>query len=300
MKVFDHIAIIYNPKSTGDAPKLAKDLADSINGHFEVIQKKATLYPTKHAGDAIDIADDVTRRCSRPLIISVSGDGGYNEVINGVLRAKKLFPAQRPVVAVMAAGNTNDHQRVMRGDTPLIRLIKQPEPKKIDLISITARTKDFELLRYAHSYIGFGITPEIGHELNRHGKSRWHEIWLTLKTLKNFTPYAIERDGVTKLYDNLVFANINEMAKFIKLDEKNTVHDNQFEVIAIHHRGKFHLIRKLLSGVVHGFKKPPSYQTYSFTTIDAQPIQLDGEIEELPAGCSVTIKSHNDAMETLN
>ena len=40
----------------------------------------------------------------------------------------------------------------------------------MDLISISAASQDFELQRYAHSYIGFGITPEIGHELNQHGK----------------------------------------------------------------------------------------------------------------------------------
>ncbi len=299
VKFFDHIAIIYNPKSTGDAPKMAKDLADSINGHFEIIQKKATLYPTKRAGDAIDIAEDVTKRCARPLIVSVSGDGGYNEVINGVMKAKKLFPAQRPVVAVMAAGNANDHKRVMRGDTPLIRLIKHPEPKQIDLISITAKTSDFELTRYAHSYIGFGITPEVGHELNRHGKSRWNEIWLTLKTLKDFTPFTIERDGVVKRYDNLIFANINEMAKFVKLDAKNTVHDGKFEVIAVRHRGKLNMLRKLVGAALSGFHRPPSFARYSFICIEASPIQLDGEIEQLPAQCKATIKSHQAIIETL-
>ena len=119
MKVFDHIAIIYNPKSTGDASKIAKDLADSVNGHFEVIQKKATLYPTKKAGDAIELAYDIASKHRQPLIVSVSGDGGYNEVINGVMAAKKLFPAQKPVVAVVGAGNANDHERVVRDGTPM-------------------------------------------------------------------------------------------------------------------------------------------------------------------------------------
>ncbi len=299
MKVFDHIAIIYNPSSTGDAPKIAKDLYDSVNGHFEVIQKKATLYPTKKAGDAIEIAYDVASKHARPLLVSVSGDGGYNEVVNGVMAAKKLFPAQQPVVAVMAAGNANDHQRVMREDTPLIRLIKAAEIKSMDLISISVKSKDFDLHRYAHSYIGLGITPEVGHALNENGKNRWNEAWLTLKTLKDFTPFTITKDGVTSLYDSIVFANINEMAKFVKLDTKNTVHDDQFEVVSVKHRGKLHMITSLITALMHGFKHAPSYKSFSFTLPSTQLVQLDGEVIELPESSSVTIKSHNNVIDTL-
>lgn len=299
MKVFDHIAIIYNPKSTGDAPKMAKDLYDSINGHYEIIQKKATLYPTKRAGDAIEIAHDVASKYARPLIISVSGDGGYNEVVNGAMAAKKLFPAQNPVVAVMAAGNANDHKRVMRDDTPLIRLIKRAEIKPIDLISLNVKAKDFDLKRYAHSYIGLGITSEVGHALNKHGKSRWNEAWLTFKTLKDFKPFTIERDGLRKLFDSIVFANINEMAKFVKLDTKNTMHDDQFEVVAVKHLGKLHTIISMFVAVFHGFKNAPSYKSYSFSLPDEQLVQLDGEVVELPKKSVVTIKSHNNAIDSL-
>lgn len=299
MKVFDHIAIIYNPKSTGDAPKMAKDLYDSVNGHFEIIQKKAVLYPTKRAGDAIELSYDIASKYARPLIISVSGDGGYNEVINGVMAAKKMFPAQKPVVAVMAAGNANDHRRVMRDDTPLIRLIKSAQIKSIDLISIEVKADDFEMMRYAHSYIGLGITPEVGHALNKHGKNRWNEAWLTLKTLKDFTPFEIVKDGATTLYDSIVFANINEMAKFVKLDTKNTVHDDKFEVVAVRHRGKLHTITAIIGAVIHGFKHVPSYKSFSFVLPHAQLVQLDGEVVELPEQASVIVKSRHAAIDSL-
>ncbi|MEO5690659.1 MAG: diacylglycerol kinase family protein [Candidatus Saccharimonadales bacterium] len=299
MKVFDHIAIVYNPKSTGDAPKMAKDLRDSINGHFEIIQKKAVLYPTKRAEHAIEIANDIAQKYARPLIVSVSGDGGYNEIINGVMAAKKLFPAQQPTVAIMAAGNANDHKRVMRADTPLIRLIKEADIKIFDLISLDAKSKDFELTRYAHSYIGLGITPEVGHALNNNGKSRWNEVWLTFKTLKNFTPFTVLRDGITRQYDSLVFANINEMAKFVKLDSKNTVRDGKFEVVAVRHRGKLHTIISLAAAVIHGFKNAPSHKTYTFKLPSKQLVQLDGEIVELPQESVVVIKSHHEAIHSL-
>lgn len=299
MKLFDHIAIVYNPKSTGDAPKMAKDLYDSVLGHYELIRRKPVLYPTKYHKHAIEIAKEVTEKYYYPLIVSVSGDGGYNEVINGIMLGKQTRKTSQAVAAVMAAGNANDHKRVMRGNTPLIRLIKQAKPKPLDLISAKAQASDYELERYAHSYIGFGITPEVGHELNRHQKSRLTEIWIVLSTLKTFQPMTVIRDGKEHKFDNLVFANINEMAKFVKLDSENTVHDDQFEVIAVKHRGRLHLIRSMISAVLSGFHKPPSFNKYSFELVDEQPMQLDGEVEILPPNAKVTIKSHADAILSL-
>ena len=44
------------------------------------------LSPTQHAGHARDLARWEAQTGS-PLIISVSGDGGYNEVVDGVMQA---------------------------------------------------------------------------------------------------------------------------------------------------------------------------------------------------------------------
>lgn len=299
MKTFDHIAIIFNPKSTGDAPRIAEDLRDTIDGHYEIIQKKSTLYPTQHAGHATSIARDVAVKYERPLIISVSGDGGYNEVVNGAMRAKNEVKTARPVIAVMAAGNANDHKRVVRGSTPLIRLIKRADIRPLDLISISARASDFRLQRYAHSYIGLGITPEVGHELNRHGKGLFNEIKVILRTLGRFEPFLMTHDGVTRRYDNIVFANINEMAKVVQLDEKPKIRDGKFEVITLRHHSKLRMLGALLSATIKGFRHVPSVTAYDFTLPDKQPVQCDGEIEELPNDCHATIKSHAHAIDSL-
>lgn len=297
MKIFDHIGVIYNPKSTGNAPKMAKDLFDSINGHFEIIQKKAVLYPTKEAGDAIRIARSLTEKYEKPLLISVSGDGGYNEVVNGAMQAKTA--AHSPVVAVMPAGNANDHYRVVAGEVPLIRLIKRAAIHPIDLLRITVKASDFNLDRYAHSYIGFGITSDVGRALNRHGKNPWNELRLTLSTLKDFTPFVLERDGVTKQYDSIVFANIQEMAKGVTLSAKNSVHDGQFEVVAVRHRGTLHMIKAIFGAFIQGFQHVPQYKTYSFTLAEASTVQLDGETVSLPAYSKVTITSKQHAIDTI-
>lgn len=298
MNVFDHIAIIYNPKSTGDAPQMAKGLALQIAKNNKTIGIKATLTPTQSAGHAIKLSHDIAVKYKRPLIVSVSGDGGYNEVVNGAMQAKIDKKSCNPVVAVIGAGNANDHRRVMRNE-PLIELIKAGKPRSFDLLLIEAKAKNFSLSRYAHSYIGFGVTPDVGNELNKRTKSLWSEISMIAYTYRKYAPFVIKRNNSELLLDNLVFANINEMAKFVKLDEENTVRDGRFEVIELAHRSKLHMFGTLLKAGIVGFKNPPSFQTYSLKTIDALPIQLDGEIEKLPKNSDITVKSIHKGIESL-
>jgi diacylglycerol kinase (ATP) len=298
MNAFDHIAIIYNPNSTGDAPDMAEKLAAQIDKHIKLIGAKASLTPTEKAGHAVELARDIALKHKQPLIVSVSGDGGYNEIVNGAMQAKESSRSARPVVAVVGAGNANDHRRVMR-DKPLIDLIVAANIKSFDLLHIKASAKNFSLTRYAHSYIGFGVTPAVGNELNKRTKSMWVEIQTILKTYRTYAPFHVERGGAHYVLDNLLFANINEMAKVIKLDDENTVHDGRFEVIELRHRSKIHMLGTLLKAAVIGFRNPPSFQTYSLKSLDALPIQLDGEIEKLPKNTDVVVTSKHTAIDSL-
>ncbi len=64
------------------------------------------LVPTEHAAHATELSRTAAGAGS-PLVVSVSGDGGYNEVVNGVRQAGN----ERAASAVLAAGNANDHRR---------------------------------------------------------------------------------------------------------------------------------------------------------------------------------------------
>jgi diacylglycerol kinase family enzyme len=291
---FSHIAIIYNPESTGNAPALAEQLAQDLAAHGY----PPALEPTKRAGHAAEIATQTSLNHKRPLIISVSGDGGYNEVINGAMAAKAQSTKARPVVSVLGAGNANDHYRVTH-DRPIVDLVAEHSVRPIDLISITATAPNYSLKRYAHSYIGFGITPEIGDELNHHGKNFLSEIVLVTKSFMKFEPFTISHDGTTRDYDSLLFANINEMAKFVKLDDENSIHDDNFKMIAFVHRGKLALLATMLKAAIFGLRNRPKYNEYTFTVVEAQPVQSDGEIDKLPANAQVTITSHHAAIDSL-
>ena len=101
---FDRVVVIFNPNSTGDAPALARELEHDL--HERLPGLDVVLRPTERAGHARDLARDAARE-GRPLIVSVSGDGGYNEVVNGLMDARN----PHAVCTVLGAGNANDHAR---------------------------------------------------------------------------------------------------------------------------------------------------------------------------------------------
>lgn len=294
MTNYDHIALIFNPNSTGDAPATAEKLRQDLKS----LGREATMTPTMHAGHAEELAYAITKKYRRPLIISVSGDGGYHEVINGAMRAKIERGELKPVVAVAAAGNANDHRRVVRAK-PLAAVIAEHQPTPIDLLKLTVKTRDKRLERYAHSYIGFGVTPAIAVELNRHSLSRRKELEIILRSFWKYKKFIVEHDNKQRSLDSLIFANINEMAKVIKLHDTLNLRDGQFEVIEFAHSGRLKLLAKLIRAVFWGLKNQPSYTQYEFSTLTPQPVQSDGEVEHINGRARVLVESVPAAIDSL-
>ncbi|MDQ0000689.1 acylglycerol kinase family protein [Pseudarthrobacter sulfonivorans] len=164
-RTFDSIVIIFNPNSTGDAPKLAEDLRSRLAALLPYAAD-ISLQPTDHAGHAVDLARETARGSRDVLVVSVSGDGGYNEVVNGVMQAGN----PNAVCAVMAAGNANDHRRTT-GTAPLEEAIAGGNVRHIDLLRIRTGNGKDAAAEYAHSYIGFGLTPVMAIDLEKAAKA---------------------------------------------------------------------------------------------------------------------------------
>src|SRR4051812_13045559 len=86
MPSYTEVAIIYNPNSTGNAEENAKQLQADLRSSLPGLAVR--LLPTERAGHAIELAYGFAKKHKNPLIVAASGDGGYNEVINGALRAQ--------------------------------------------------------------------------------------------------------------------------------------------------------------------------------------------------------------------
>ncbi|RJT96499.1 diacylglycerol kinase [Arthrobacter frigidicola] len=289
---FDTITIIFNPNSTGDAPKLAGELRDQLEPALP--GTKVRLQPTEHAGHAVELAQ---KAASGPnaLIISVSGDGGYNEVVNGVMASGSTDA----VCAVLAAGNANDHRRVT-GRKPLPEAILEGQVRRIDLLRISIDRADTAPV-YAHSYIGFGLSPVMAIDLEKGSKGALKEMFSVARTFSRFKPFEIRQsDGKRRKFDSLVFANISQMAKYATLSEADDhPADGKFEVIIFPHMAKWRILLTALRATTKGLGDQPSYTQYRFFALKPMPYQLDGEVKSVDADTSITIESVPQALPTL-
>ncbi|MHA7284293.1 diacylglycerol/lipid kinase family protein [Arthrobacter sp. TMS2-4] len=289
---FDTITIIFNPNSTGDAPKLAEELADQLTPALP--DTIITLQPTEHAGHAIDLAREAASQ-PNALIVSVSGDGGYNEVVNGTMASGN----REAVCAVLAAGNANDHSRVT-GRKPLGEAIIEGRVRQIDVLRISMDDTDADPV-YAHSYIGFGLTPVVAIDLEKGGKGAVKEMFSVVRTFSKFKPFEIRQsDGTRRTFDSLVFANISQMAKYATLSEAgDQPTDGKFEVITFPHMAKWRILLTALRATTKGLGDQPSYAQYRFSTLKPMPYQIDGEVRSVEPDTDITIDSIPRALSIL-
>jgi diacylglycerol kinase (ATP) len=289
---FDRIVIVFNPHSTGNAPASAEELRADLTRRLPDVPVQ--LRPTEHAGHAREIARDVAAT-GRPLLVSVSGDGGYNEVVDGVLQSGN----DRAVCAVRAAGNANDHRRTTR-ERPLAEAIEAGDVRRIDLLRLTLGSRPTAQTRYAHSYIGVGLTPVVAVDLEKGGKGSWREIVSVVRGFARFRPFPIRlEDGRRRTIDSLVFANIPEMAKYATLSEGGRPDDGLFEVVTQQRTGKLRVLATALRAATRGLGPQPSTTHYAFTALAPMPLQLDGELVELDAGTPVAVDIAAGALATV-
>ncbi|GAB2719330.1 diacylglycerol/lipid kinase family protein [Arthrobacter bambusae] len=294
-RTFESIVIIFNPNSTGDARRLAEGLHNELEDLLSY-PVDIRLQPTGHAGHAVELARDAVSGGGHVLVVSVSGDGGYNEVVNGVMQGGN----PRAVCAVLGAGNANDHRRTT-GTKPLGEAIAAGRVRSIDLLRVhTGKGSDLPG-EYAHSYVGFGLTPVVAMDLEKGGKGALKEMVSVMRTFSKFEPFEIQQaDGKRRSFDSLVLANIPEMAKYATLsDADDKLSDGKFEVIAFAHKPKWRVLLTALRAATKGLGDQPSVSSYSFTTVKPLAYQIDGEVKSVDAETQVRIECAPAALSTL-
>lgn len=292
MTGFDRIVLIYNPKSTGAAPQLAQELHDDLVARLPAVP--VSMAPTEHAGHGRDLARQAAM-AGRPLIVSVSGDGGYNEVVDGAMQAGN----SDVVCAVMAAGNANDHRRTT-SERPLAEAIAAGQVHHIDLLALTVGSGTHAHTQYAHSYIGVGLTPVVAVDLEKGSKGSLRELLSVVRTFARFRPFTIELDdGSHHSVDSLLFANINQMAKHATLSQDSSPDDGRFEVITVPHTAKWRVLSVAFKATTRGLGPQPTATHYAFTTLKPTPLQLDGEVLSLDPHTRVSIDIAPRALATI-
>jgi diacylglycerol kinase (ATP) len=292
---FTDIAIIYNPNSTGDSKKnalalhrrLKKQLPQSVT-----IELKAT----KHAGHAEDLARELANRNRKILLVSSSGDGGFNEVINGMISAKNPNAA----TIVLPSGNANDHHEATSSRT-LEDRITHPNVIAVDAIKVIATKDGQPFERYAHSYVGAGLTAHIGKKLTEADLNPFNEKWLVLKYLLLFRSVALRVGSGARWhrYSSIVCGNISRMSKVIKLANEATYDDGKMEVYELRTTSLLKTIASLVFASTLGARPSSQLKKFEMTARRPLEIQLDGEVVRLDANHTIRIEVARSRLRTL-
>ncbi len=280
MAYYSAVSIIYNPNSTGPSKAHANALAKKLRQTS--LKSIVKVIPTTHAGHAESLAYQLAAASPKPLIISSSGDGGYNEVINGAMQAQNN--GAHPVTGLLPAGNANDHYHNLH-ETSIEAQILSGKRHHIDLLRLS--THDWQ--RYAHSYIGFGLTPQVGAELNKVDLTVFKELAITAKAFFDLRAIKLQVRGDVKEYDSLIFSNVQKMSKLFSLSDSAAMHDGKFEITAFPHRSKLKLMITLFRAATKGLGVTNRSSKFTFETIDSLAVQLDGEISKIAANTKVKV-----------
>jgi len=284
MKNYTAITIIYNPNSTGSSERLARDMLAKLRTVLP--KQKIELAFTEYAGHAVTLAYQLAKASRHPLVISASGDGGYHEVINGLMHAQQ--EGAHPVAGLLPAGNANDHFHNLHA-ADFVQAVVAGEEHCIDLLKITATYNGQPLERFAHSYIGIGLSPKVGHDLNESKSKRFNDVLILLKDVFNFNSVRLKVDGRIRTYDSLIFSNISKMSKILTLAHEAKVDDGKFEVTALYRRSKFRLLSALLRASTTGLVGARQTDKFTFQTLQSTLVQLDGEVTTIDSDSEVAV-----------
>lgn len=290
---YTSVHIIYNPKSTGKAGLKAKRLA-ARTGKF--MDQKIELVPTMRAKHAIELAAAISRDSPRPLIISVSGDGGYHEVLNGVMQAIRDGDAVSPTIAVEAAGNANDHYHYVRTES-LVKALRQDAKKPMRCIEVIHKGTSL----FAHSYWGLGHTAKSIDALNKTKLNPILEKVLLAKELVGHHAIKVRYGSNDHRVNNIVAAKIPRMAKVIKINKDLVAPPaDKFWLLIDKEQTRTGVVKSAIKGALGRLEDQSELrQRFAVTVKEDWVMQLDGEVYPLKAGDKVQIKIAAEQLETI-
>lgn len=286
MSAISPILIIHNPNSTGDGKKNARECKQELTD----LGVSAQLVATKHAGHAKQLAKTFAKEHAHGMVISSSGDGGYHEVVNGAVESG----SKTIVTGLLPSGNANDHYRAVHKGNAARRIAKN-DIRAIDLIKVETPS----WTHYAHSYVGLGITPQIGKQLTEQRPNQLQEKWLVFTHLFKTRPVKIRVNGKKRTYSHMIFSNVKSMSKVLTLSNEAKMDDGLFEVTKVSGDSLWTLFAHLFGSAAQQIDEPPQAKTYEFTARRNLTIQLDGEIYPLKRNQTVKITCEKQRLRTI-
>lgn len=289
LKKFSKVLLVVNKKST-------KGISESV--FVSNWLKENDVDHKLFISNSIDETKELIKAysSSENLIISVSGDGGYNTVINQVAPLK-----DKPHVVAWPGGNANDWCSLFGNKKKLKKAIISGNTRCVDLLEVVVTEKNGNTVTkrcFAHSYIGFGLTADAAIMLERTDRIKGMiipEASVVFRVAANKKCLPTSEYEKVRL-KSLTIHNHSRMAKLLKV--RNSIcDDGLFEVVALHWDISFP--KKITYGLL-GYLEGERYTRYKVFVPNETNIQIDGEVVEIPADSHVEISIAVKALKTLD
>lgn len=272
--------VIYNPNSGHTLKK------NKIGSYKELIEKygySVTFIGTEYKGHAKEIVSHIGYV---DLVISMGGDGTFNEIVFGNLQRK-----QRLVLAHIPVGTTND-VGVMFGYGKDI--------KKNIVMCLTGEVRGMDIClinKRPFVYVaGFGKFMNIPYETPRNLKKKYGHLAYLLSGAKDFlqvtknydVTYEVNGKVVSGLYSFMLISSANRIAGFNNFYKDVKLNDDTFEVLMCTYTRKFDIIRALGKLVTSDAEHVDGFEFYrtshlkvTFKTHPKKAWCVDGEKLEI-------------------
>lgn len=233
---------------------------------IKLLEKKGydtNLYITKKRDDAKEHIQNIEYK---DLVLSIGGDGTFNEVVSGnIKRKEKLLLSHIPV------GTTNDFGHMIGLNKNIIKSVEKildGEIKQVDLGLIN--NKPFVYVA------GFGKFINVPYQTSRKLKKRLGHLAYLLNGAKEFfgktklyeLEYKINNETYKGLYSLILVSNANRIAGFNNIYKDVKLDDDQFEVMFCNITKRRDLVKTFALVMKDGIKNVPGIYFYETNEIE--------------------------------
>ena len=284
--------VVYNPNSGKYNKEVTLPKIEKILNEYDY---SVIIEKTKYKGDATCIVANIDK-CD--LVVSIGGDGTFNEVMTGNFMRK-----DRIVLCHLPSGTTNDVGAMWGYGKNMLNNLKlalNGKVKRIDICTINDKP-------FVYS-AGFGKFMNIPYETPRELKKRIGHLAYIREGARDFfrkvklydITYEVDNEKYRGLFSFALITNANRVAginnfyKDIKLD------DNKFEVLLCNITKLKDIIKTLYFFALYDASKIPGFYFYQTDNIKIKfnsplkkPLCIDGESFDDMSG-SYNIKIDHD------
>lgn len=284
--------VVYNPNSGKYNKEVTLPKIEKILNEYDY---SVIIEKTKYKGDATSIVANIDK-CD--LVVSIGGDGTFNEVMTGNFMRK-----DRIVLCHLPSGTTNDVGAMWGYGKNILNNLKlalNGKVKRIDICTINDKP-------FVYS-AGFGKFMNIPYETPRELKKRIGHLAYIREGARDFfrkvklydITYEVDNEKYRGLFSFALITNANRAAGINNFYKEIKLDDNKFEVLLCNITKLKDIIKTLYFFALYDASKIPRFYFYrtdnikiKFNSPLKKPLCIDGESFDDMSG-SYNIKINHD------